>query len=596
MFPAVTSLLSSSRPALRYGLTGVRSFHRIRMGKQSPIALWTAPAHSHSKSFRVSHVLAVTALAASGFTYVYTRAHADVQVAQVLTSSTPLEQPKPTQKLIDPEPQDLLNWSGTHKVTTNRYFQPENIDELKAIVSHAHCKHQKLRPVGSALSPNGLAFSSGGMVSLASMDSILNIDAETNRVTVQAGARVSQVVEALRPHGLTLQNFASITEQQIGGFTQVSAHGTGVTIPPVDEQVVAVRLVTPAAGELYLSEEDDDPSLFQLARMSLGLMGVVAEVTLQCVPIQKLREHTFVVKRSEIEKHHSELLQKNRHLRYMWFPYTDDVVVVTCNPVKPGENLNESSCSNDERLAPARELLLSHSKCKLSKEQIDELCFSSLRGELIMLDPLDAEWLKKINNAETAFWRKSEGVRIGWPDQILQFDCGGQQWVNEIAFPVMKGSKGAPDVRYVLNLLQLIEDEKIPAPCPIEQRWSAPSLSPMSPASEKPELELADFYSWVGIIMYLPNSEEDIALRTKITEAFKRYKRLGEERLWPDVKAVEHWAKIEIPANKSERVLLQQRIAQKYPVEAFKGICGLFDPHGILRNELTDIIFDMPQS
>lgn len=31
---------------------------------------------------------------------------------------------------------------------------------------------------------------------------------------------------------------------------------------------------------------------------------------------------------------HRKLLQKNRHLRYMWFPYTDSVVVVTNNPVK----------------------------------------------------------------------------------------------------------------------------------------------------------------------------------------------------------------------------------------------------------------------
>lgn len=41
------------------------------------------------------------------------------------------------------------------------------------------------------------------------------------QVRLQCGARVQDVVEALRPHGLTLQNFASIREQQIGGFTQV---------------------------------------------------------------------------------------------------------------------------------------------------------------------------------------------------------------------------------------------------------------------------------------------------------------------------------------------------------------------------------------
>jgi hypothetical protein len=35
---------------------------------------------------------------------------------------------------------------------------------------------------------------------------------------------------------------------------QVGAHGTGAGIPPVDEQVVAMRLITPAEGTLELSK------------------------------------------------------------------------------------------------------------------------------------------------------------------------------------------------------------------------------------------------------------------------------------------------------------------------------------------------------
>ena len=41
------------------------------------------------------------------------------------------------------------------------------------------------------------------------------------QVRVQAGCRVQQVADHLKPYGLTLQNYASIREQQIGGFTQV---------------------------------------------------------------------------------------------------------------------------------------------------------------------------------------------------------------------------------------------------------------------------------------------------------------------------------------------------------------------------------------
>ena len=41
------------------------------------------------------------------------------------------------------------------------------------------------------------------------------------QVKVQAGTRVQDLADQLRPHGLTLQNYASIREQTIGGFTQV---------------------------------------------------------------------------------------------------------------------------------------------------------------------------------------------------------------------------------------------------------------------------------------------------------------------------------------------------------------------------------------
>ena len=37
--------------------------------------------------------------------------------------------------------------------------------------------------------------------------------------------------------------------------------------------------------------------------------------------------------------------------------------------------------------------------------------------------------------AEADFWKRSEGYRTGWSDEILGFDCGGEQWVLEVAFP-----------------------------------------------------------------------------------------------------------------------------------------------------------------
>lgn len=123
-----------------------------------------------------------------------------------------------------PLPEDLhtvSNWSGTHEVQTRIFLQPENLGELESIVKESNQKKQKIRPVGSGLSPNGIGLTKAGMVNLALMDKILEVDKDKKLVRVQAGIRVQQLVDGIKEYGLTLQNFASIREQQIGGIVQV---------------------------------------------------------------------------------------------------------------------------------------------------------------------------------------------------------------------------------------------------------------------------------------------------------------------------------------------------------------------------------------
>lgn len=80
--------------------------------------------------------------------------------------------------------------------------------------------------------------------------------------------------------------------------------------------------------------QEKDPELFYMARVGLGCLGVVSELTLKCVPAHELLQHTQVMTRQQVHQQHQQLLQSNKHLRYMWLPYTDSVVVVTCNPQK----------------------------------------------------------------------------------------------------------------------------------------------------------------------------------------------------------------------------------------------------------------------
>mmetsp|Transcript_19443 Transcript_19443/g.49689 ORF Transcript_19443/g.49689 Transcript_19443/m.49689 type:complete len:439 (-) Transcript_19443:314-1630(-) len=428
------------------------------------------------------------------------------------------------------------------------------------------------------------------MLNMVQLSSIISIDKGKKQATVQAGARVTDVVEALRPHGLTLQNYASIAEQQIGGFIQVGAHGTGAGVPPVDEQVIRLKLHTPALGALELSTERN-PELFRLARVGLGWLGIVSEVTLQCVPAHKLIQHTFVETREGIQRRHEEFLS-HQHMRYMWIPHTDTVVVVTCDPVPEDAMLPPKPAPSAAAAAPEgplRQLLLKKAAKAgkpMATNAVDEMSFAQLRDALIAIAPLDKQHIIEINRAEAQFWQASEGFRIDWSDRLLGFECGGQQWVSEIAFPC--GTLQKPDRRdlaYMTELLGMIEQTDLPTPAPIEQRWTRRSSSPMSPAYSD---GANDLHSWVGIIMYLPTDEPE--QRAAITKRFWEYNKMCRDNLWAKYGCHQHWAKIEIPASSAELAVVRKRLSERYPLRDLWSAKQQLDPKGVLGNALIDTL------
>jgi len=488
---------------------------------------------------------------------------------------------------------EVCNWSMTHSATAKQYFQPESPEEVQRLLETMHAAGQRVRVVGSALSPNGIGLSDQAMLNMAQCDRVLSVDAARQQVTVQAGARIKDVVEALRPHGLTLQNYASIAEQQVGGFLQVGAHGTGAAVPPVDEQVLRYRLHTPALGALELSAESN-PRLFWLAKVGLGLFGVVSEVTIQCVPSHQLLERTYVQTRAEVEAGHADNL-RNQHMRYMWIPHTDAVVVVASNPLPAGApppTLPPPAFSEEERTRPLRELLLAKSGAVPAAEAA-AMSFAQLRDSLLALAPLDKAHVTSVNRAEAEFWRRSQGSRIDWSDRVLGFECGGQQWVSEVAFPT--GTRAAPsgaDLGYMRDLLAMVEASDLPAPSPIEQRWSARSRAPLSPA-HSPGGD--DLHCWVGIIMYLPEGEAEVeAVRARITKRFWEYNDLCRHKLWQPYGAHQHWAKIELPDDPADAEVVRHRLRARFPIDELNAARRELDPRNILSNELLDGLLAEP--
>ena len=237
--------------------------------------------------------------------------------------------------------------------------------------------------------------------------------------------------------------------------------------------------------------------------------------------------------------------------------------------------------------------------------------------------PLDLEHVKKCNQAEAEFWRRCEGYKSDWSDKQLQFDCGGQvslsvlvfwgtilmctrflnnlkftnwyplspnqQWVFEVCFPTgTQDENSGNDMLFMERLLSGIEQLKIPAHSPIEQRWTAASSSVMSPA-HGPSHSL---HTWVGIINYLPSDDEK--QREEITDNFKGLYCDLVRSIGRPVKATSHWAKLEHPESVWRTVDLQFLLQKKYPVKDFNKARAKLDPKGILSTPLMNLAFGNP--
>eukprot|EP00435_Cladocopium_sp_Y103_P060967 s424_g22.t1 len=212
---------------------------------------------------------------------------------------------------------EMVNWSGTQQVTARQLFAPENEDQLQRLLRWATEAKQKMRPVGMNLSPNGLALQEAGMLSMTELDQIKGIDKQKGTITVQAGARAMVLAK----------------EQQIAGWTQVSAHGTGARIPPVDEMILSMTVVSPSKGVIKVSEGD---ALFPWMRVGLGALAVVQEMTLKVIPRYVLHERTFC---------------------YMWVPYIDTIVVVVSDVAKANAKA-VPALPEEQRVEPLKKLLL----------------------------------------------------------------------------------------------------------------------------------------------------------------------------------------------------------------------------------------------
>ena len=113
----------------------------------------------------------------------------------------------------------------------------------------------------------------------------------TGVARVQAGITLHDLSLALHQRGRALQNLGDIDRQTLAGALSTATHGTGESFGNLSTQMVGGRLVTADGTVRELADPATrTPDLLRAARVSLGALGVLSEVSLQTVPAFRLHK------------------------------------------------------------------------------------------------------------------------------------------------------------------------------------------------------------------------------------------------------------------------------------------------------------------
>ena len=232
--------------------------------------------------------------------------------------------------------QRFRNWSGSVRTAPNAFYYPAAIAEVQQVVRTLPAG-QSLRTVGGGHSFTPVAAGKHAMMSLDKLAGIKHVDPETKRVRFLAGTRLHRIPEYLQPFGLALANQGDIDVQSVAGAISTSTHGTGIDWTGFAGTVTGLTLVD-ATGEIRTYSIDDDPDLLRLITVSVGALGVVVEVEMQCVDAFDLLAVESSANLDDVLDTWDERSRAVDHFEAFWFPHTDKAMIKNNTRLEPGQS------------------------------------------------------------------------------------------------------------------------------------------------------------------------------------------------------------------------------------------------------------------
>ena len=429
------------------------------------------------------------------------------------------------------------NWAGNQSSTPVRVERPRSEAEVVALVKVAAAEGRRVKVVGAGHSFTAIARTDEVLVTLDEMGAVVGIDQEKGQVRVEAGIRLFNLNPLLHAVDLAMPNLGDIAYQSVGGAISTSTHGTGLGFSSIAAGVVGMRLVA-GDGTVNVLGPDDDPDLLEVTRVGLGALGIITEVTLQCVPAFNLYALEEVLSVDEVLDSFDELAATTDHIEFFWMPHT-------------GLAMRKRNTRTTDAPPPSksrRQALRRRWKRFKNKEIMENAAFGTFNHIGKMVPSL----IPSLNGLVASEGDRTEYLTTSY--EVFASPRRVRFYEMEYGVPAECG------IEALRRVMDLVENLGRPISFPVEYRVLGPDQIPLSTSFGRPTAYIA----------------VHVFRRTPYEDYFR-----GVEAIMDDYGGRPHWGKLHFHSSS----VLCDRYPQWYRFQAAR---KLLDPAGRFTNDYLD--------
>ncbi|GAA5086277.1 D-arabinono-1,4-lactone oxidase [Nocardia iowensis] len=343
-----------------------------------------------------------------------------------------------------------VNWAGDQHCAPASIATPRTVDEVAEVLGRAGDAGQIVRVAGAGHSFTDTVLTDGVLLDLANLNRVLDVDADTGRVRVEAGITLNAASNALHEHGLAFPNLGDIDVQTVAGATATATHGTGAALQNLSAALHSIELMLADGSRLELNAETD-PEGWRAARVSVGALGVITAATLQLVPSFVLEGVERPVPVDDILADLDSYIDSNQHFEFYMFAHSPLAMTKRNNPVQLLEQ-------------PRGKAVDWFADILMSNYTFDALC------KLGRWQPRLVPWIHRGAAYAGSYRRQVDrSYRVFASPRLLRF--------TEMEYAIPREHSAAA-IREIKEL-----STRFDTPMPIEVRWVAPDDAFLSPAT-----------------------------------------------------------------------------------------------------------------